>query len=382
VSLNLRRLIVPASFVALACMPGPVAAHKGAATGRVAIIDSPTKAYGFSSSVGTWTSVILDSPLQNRIVATYIGYLRTANKLYAFNSTTNSWYSIPYSGPTKGEDAQGSTAIVWTSTTAYGISTLWTAWRQLTVTAPLGGGSGGNYGLVWTATEAHAYSSSSGQWLTQTLGSPPVGGYASPGLGIVWTEEAVYVFDPVPRTWNSLGIADPSGISVDGLGKVGMAWSETSAEAYSAFLGTWSPLTDLAGLEGGAAGDEVAIIWGGDKAYAFDPHVGSWVQTTVEVPAGAPSGPVVADGAFSIGPNPTRGPLTIHLPPSPRPWQIEIINLEGERIRSFGSAESATGNDLVWDRRTDGGEIVSSGTYWIRAKGGDRVEARRFVVLH
>lgn len=380
-SLRVTRSAVLCVTLASFCLPHAAAGSKGAASGRVAIIDGPTKAFGFSSSVGSWSSVTLDSALQVRIVAAYIGYLRTLNKLYAFNSTTNAWYSTPIAGTALGEDARGATAVAWTNVACYGISTVWVTWRSQAIEYPLGGGSGGNYAMVWTEDAAYAYSSSTGQWSTQLLTSPPVGGYASTGLGLIWTSDAVCVYDPVARSWNHLAIDNPEGVSVDGAGKVGIVWSATLANAYSAFMAAWSSLPGADAFVGGAAGEEVAILWSDDHAFAFDAPTGSWIPVDLEVLAAAP-GSVAPAGGFSLAPNPTSGPLSIRLPSSHEPWKVEIVNLEGARIRSFETLPSPAGDEIVWDERDDQNRPVSSGTYWVRARTGERIEARRFVLLH
>ncbi len=379
VSLRVVRIIALCVLSASVCLPRAVLG-KGAASGRVAIIDGSTKAFGFSSSVGSWSSVTLDSALQSKLVGSYIGYLRTERKFYAFNSTTNAWYSTPIIGRPIGEDAQGATAVAWTDQACFGISTVWVLWRSIQITMPIGGGSGGNYALVWTESAAHAYSSSSGQWSTQALTSLPLGGYASPGLGLVWTSDSVCIYDPVARCWNVLTIEDPEGVSVSGSGKVGIVWSASLANAYSAYLAGWSSLPGTDEFLGGAAGEEVAILWSSDHAFAFDAPTGSWVPIDLEVLAAAP-GSIAPDGAFSLAPNPTTGPLSIRLPAADHPWRIEIVNLEGARIRSLESPPSSAGAEIVWDQRDDQDRPVSSGTYWVRAHAGERVEARRFVLL-
>jgi hypothetical protein len=380
VSLRVKHLAALCVVSASICLPHAASGYKGAATGRVAIIDGPTKAFGFSSSVGTWTSVTLDSAIQERVIGSYIGYLRTERCIYAFNSTTGLWYSVPIVGTPIGEDAKGATAIVWTNQACYGISTVWVLWRSLAITDPLGGASGGNYGLVWTASAAHAYSSSTGQWSSQALTSAPVGGYASSGLGLVWTSDSVCIYDPIARSWSVLAINAADGVSVGGSGKVGIVWSALLANAYSSYLAAWSSLPGSSEFLGGAAGEEVAILWSGDHAFAFDAPTGTWVPVDLGVPAAVP-GSFAPDGIFSLAPNPATGPLSIRLPASDSPWRVEIVNLQGARVRSFESAPSTSGAEIVWDRLDEQARPVSSGTYWVRASAGERIEARRFVLL-
>ncbi len=247
---------------------------------------------------------------------------------------------------------------------------------------PWAGGQGATTRLIWTASAAHAYSSGTGQWTTQPLASYPLGGYASSGLGLVWTNQAVHIYDPVGRSWNTQSISDPEGVSVDGVGKVGIVWSSTAADAYSATLGTWSPVSGSYLFEGGAAGAEVALLWTSDRAFAFDPNDGVWVQVATEVPAGVAPASFEPEGFFSLGPNPATGPLSIHLPAAREPWRIEIVNLQGARVRSVAPAgDGAVPEIVAWDRTDDQSRPLPSGTYWVRAQAGDRVEARRFVTV-
>ncbi len=97
-SLRLRTAAIHCLLAGFAFQASPVSAHKGVATGCVAMIDCPTKVYAFSSTVGSWSSVDLEAPLLARLVGTYIGYLRTERRIYAYNSTTNSWYMTQFAG--------------------------------------------------------------------------------------------------------------------------------------------------------------------------------------------------------------------------------------------------------------------------------------------
>jgi hypothetical protein len=346
------------------------------------LFDGPDRIYGFSSSIGAWSGVTLDSGLRAELAGSYLGYVRTENRIYAFNSTTNGWYSTAIVGTPIGEDVQSTTAVFWSDQACFGISTVWGVWRTHEISNPLGGGSGGNYALVWCSQEALAYSSSTGQWASQPLSGVPLGGYASPGLGMIWTQTAAHIYDPIARLWSVLSLQNPEGIMMDGSGKVGVVWSPTSADAYSGYLGTWSPLAGDEEFQGGVAADEVAVMWTETRAFAFDPHLGNWVELSIGYPAGLPSGSSLPDAAFSIWPNPAQAtPLFIHLPPSEQPWMVDIVDVMGARVRSLESAGGMIDATIEWDQRNEAGYRVAAGTYWVRARAGERVEARRFTVV-
>lgn len=79
-------------------------------------------------------------------------------------------------------------------------------------------------------------------------------------------------------------------------------------------------------------------------------------------------------------PNPARGAVTFLIRPDVTPpARLEIYDLAGRRVRGFGIGSSTP--VIAWDRRSDLGEPVPAGTYFYRLQTGDRLTARRVVLL-
>ncbi|MBK8232001.1 MAG: hypothetical protein IPK72_15810 [Candidatus Eisenbacteria bacterium] len=377
-----RVVLLPA--LALACAAAnPSWAQSGAAGGRVSIIETAGRAYGFSSYSGNWTMTPLDTAALDIAVGTYLGFVRTEGKIHSYNSTNDRWYATALIDPPSqldGHDIEGATSVAWGLRHAYGIATPWSLWK---VTAwqvgehCLGGGSAGNFALVWTNARAHAYSSTTGQWTSQLLGTAPLGGIASGGLGIVWTMHDVFAFDPLASQWNWIDLGDPFGVSAVGSGNTAVVWSDGAASAYSALLNTWVPLEGLLDVFGGDAGGDVALVWGHGWAYAFMAATGTWTPLTFPVPSSTQDpAPSLGDG-FSVGPNPAPGGALAFTLPRGEAWTIGIYAADGGRVHQL---EAATPT-LAWDGRDITGRRVPAGTYWVRAESASRIESRRVVLL-
>ena len=65
----------------------------------------------------------------------------------------------------------------------------------------------------------------------------------------------------------------------------------------------------------------------------------------------------------------------------------KIYDLTGEQIRIIELGHMLVGNyvesskTIYWDRRTEGGEQVSSGTYFYQIEAGDYTDTRKMVIL-
>jgi hypothetical protein len=363
--------------------------YKGLTGGKVAIIDTPAKAYGFSAYSGLWTSVQLDSPALSRAAGYYLGYVRTAGNIYCYNTTNDHWYSGGYVGTARGEDVRGGTIVFWTNLTAYGISTVWTLWRPVTFgfnETPKGGGSAGSCALVWTQANAYAYNAGSGQWIAQQLDESPIAGVTNDGMGFLWTHHTVYAFDSAGGNWLPLSLGDLQGISASGSGKVALVWGGQEARAYSGVLNAWYSYHNATALEGGNSKGEVALIWDSARAYAFNANTGNWLSAllqSADVPRplyqGDPevAGASEAPGGFSVEPNPAPiGRLSLQLPPEGS-WNVQVINVEGEVVRQMNGL---SGFNVLWDGLDDSGNRIAPGTYWVRAESEEGTEARRVVL--
>lgn len=393
----------------------PTAAHaqSGAAGTQVAIVDTPSHAYGYSSYEGTWTATALDAAAEARLAGGAMGYLRTPISLYAFNAANGRWTSSPYAGLPEGESAEGSTVLFWSSETVYAIASLWAAWRSQSLggEAPLGGGSAGTFGLAWTAHHAWAFHSASGQWMHQPLPEGCSGGITLPDLGLVWSASALYTFDPVPGGWVALDLGSPEGISVTAASGIALAWSAHSAVAYSSALDAWIPLEGDAALSGGTAGGGLGLVWSHDRAWAFESGTGLWSETLIEgmpdppppvkdtpmdhdpnagkatapgglTEGGVAGGPAVgATPGFTLYPNPVAAEqVHLALPPGGE-RQIRIFDAAGRAVRTWTAPASARATILTWDRTGEDGTPLAAGVYWARAESRDAVDVRKLVLL-
>jgi len=413
-----RNLSVFAICLALAtgllvARPEVAYAQCGAAGTQVAIVDTPSHAYGYGFYERTWTATPLDAAAEVRLAGGAMGYLRTPLSLYAFNAANGRWTSSPFAGLPAGESAEGSTVVFWSSEAAYAIASLWAIWRSQALGGepPLGGGSAGTFGLVWTAHHAWAFHSASGQWMHQPLPEGCSGGITLPDLGLVWSASALYTFDPVPGGWIALDLGVPEGISVTAASGIALAWSARSAVAYSSALDAWIPLEGDATLNGGAVGGGLGLVWSHDRAWAFESAAGLWIETPIE---GMPDPPppvkdtpmdhdpnagktVAPDGlasdrvadapamgpapGFSVYPNPSaRDEVHLVLPPGAE-WQIRIFDASGRTVRTWSVPASARGTGLIWNRADERGYPLPPGVYWARAESPGAVDVRRIVLI-
>lgn len=383
-----------AAVAGLCLLLGPslARAQAGAAGEQVAIVDTPTHAYGYSANTGTWTSTTLEAPAAVRLAGGALGYLRSGLRIHAFNATNAHWYGSNYSGYAMGESAEGSTLIFWSSEAAYAIASLWTIWRSQPFTGelPIGGGSAGTFGLVWTSHDAYAFHSASGQWMRQALDDDCRGGITLPNLGLVWTPSTIYTFDPSPGGWVALDLGEPDGISVAAASGIALAWSAHGAVAYTNTLDMWIPLEGGASIAGGAVDGGIGIVWSPQHAWAFDAASGLWTTTPLEGMPGSPPPPkeIPADldpgsggAAFRVRPNPARGEhLQLQLPPGLE-REVRIFDAAGRVVRSWPAIGSAGATILSWDRTDDAGRRLAAGVYWARAESPDAVEVRRVVLI-
>ncbi len=77
---------------------------------------------------------------------------------------------------------------------------------------------------------------------------------------------------------------------------------------------------------------------------------------------------------FSIYPNPTQGTLTVSDLPSSVPYQLEIYNSDGIRVRS--AAQNGSISTYTFDLRD-----VGSGLYFIRIQTGNQWHTAKFLVI-
>ncbi len=92
---------------------------------------------------------------------------------------------------------------------------------------------------------------------------------------------------------------------------------------------------------------------------------------------------LLATGIESVYPNPFNPSTTIAFRVvEPSDVRLEIFSLDGRRVRLLGSGPRAAGEyRLTWDGRDDDGRALGSAVYLCRLRAGERVDARRVILL-
>jgi hypothetical protein len=91
-----------------------------------------------------------------------------------------------------------------------------------------------------------------------------------------------------------------------------------------------------------------------------------------------------ADVFLTSHPNPFRSETVIayRMPAGNRTTTLEIHDARGALVRTWVAASDAAGRgSLVWDGRTDGGERVAAGVYWLRLRDGASTAVAKSILL-
>ena len=86
---------------------------------------------------------------------------------------------------------------------------------------------------------------------------------------------------------------------------------------------------------------------------------------------------------LSVWPNPSSGSTEVRFGlPGAAVAGVEILGVDGRRVRSLGEKELSAGRGSVrWDGRDDRGQRVSSGIYFVRLSVGGRIAAQRLTII-
>ncbi len=82
--------------------------------------------------------------------------------------------------------------------------------------------------------------------------------------------------------------------------------------------------------------------------------------------------------------NPSRGErLRINVDvPAPARFAVSVVGMSGEVVRQIESGSFASGQVVrEWDGRTETGETVPSGIYFVRVQNGSTLQIRKVIVL-
>ncbi len=149
-------------------------------------------------------------------------------------------------------------------------------------------------------------------------------------------------------------------------------WLAVSPLSGSVAAGATETLTlafDAAGLPVGVY-DAVLLV---THSAAGSPAVVP-VELTVRAVADAGDAPLVLR-LHGNHPNPFNPATTIAFTlPSAGPARLEVLDLQGRRVRTLTTGELTAGpHEVAWDGRDDGGRAVPSGGYLLRLTGGGQV---------
>ncbi|MCB9288618.1 MAG: T9SS type A sorting domain-containing protein [Lewinellaceae bacterium] len=98
-----------------------------------------------------------------------------------------------------------------------------------------------------------------------------------------------------------------------------------------------------------------------------------------------PGNTTVSSAALSleIHPNPfsTRADIRFYLPQA-GPVQLEVFNLQGQRVHSLLSGQLDKGiSEFSWDGTAENGQRLNSGIYLIRLSSADEVVVKRVSLM-
>lgn len=144
-------------------------------------------------------------------------------------------------------------------------------------------------------------------------------------------------------------------------------WSPGSEDVLNEGGGSYLVTYELSRTNTRSSGLKAVFLRGSTGAIA--------ISDTVQVSLAA----ATADVEFRVNRNrmdPLRNEITlIEAPEVNDTIEVEIYNLAGARIRTL----EGTGQ-VVWDGRTEEGQVAATGTYALRMKTGTREDVRRIVV--
>ncbi len=160
-----------------------------------------------------------------------------------------------------------------------------------------------------------------------------------------------------------------------GFREIGATGGFTSQDAHPAHLG----------LPGQATVD-IRIQWPGSDGTHFvqdarDVPVGQRLTITEERPSTDVADRVNRSGAAGrvrITPQPMGGAASIEFASAAsRPEALEICSLTGQIVRTLTPGSQT---NVTWDGRSDAGEPVPAGIYWVRDRGGADLRGRILLV--
>ena len=145
------------------------------------------------------------------------------------------------------------------------------------------------------------------------------------------------------------------------------------------------PITET--IEGPSSGETVRFVIGGIETE--ETFVWNSEHRTIELSAltskGGSDDPILPDqyGLYQNYPNPFNPTTTISFSiPSASQVTLEVYNVLGEKVATIYEGMAGAGvTAVVWDGRSDNGELVASGIYFSRMKSGQFEETCKMVLM-
>jgi len=131
--------------------------------------------------------------------------------------------------------------------------------------------------------------------------------------------------------------------------------------------------TLIAGLHTGGFSVAASILPGGVKFFR--------IEAALDLGGAVPLLPEAFDLSQNI-PNPFNASTGFDLSlPFAADFAIEIVNIAGQRLRSYTGHLGPGIHTFHWDGRTDQGKAVASGVYFYRARAGGSSETRKMLLI-
>jgi hypothetical protein len=157
-------------------------------------------------------------------------------------------------------------------------------------------------------------------------------------------------------------------------GTVAPGWSLESPHALPLSGSWWT--ADVLG-----DGRGTLYVVGSRQDYPACEHI-AWQLGTRDSGVASVSPPAAARIALTAGPNPSPGTVEISFAlPRGGDATVEVFEIGGRRVRAWRSAMSAGAHRLAWDGRSDEGEAVAPGLYFVLVGMGDDTVSRRVAIV-
>ncbi len=320
-----------------------------------------------------WNSPIAQDPGNSEV--RYFGTQRL------WRSTSNTtWVAV--SGDLTGGVHLGNQGQVNGTLTSIGVSpidgnVLWTGSDDGLVQVSTNGGA------IWTNVSAGL----PGRWVTSVEPSPFSPGWAYVTVsGFRWAETLprVYRTRDYGVTWTPIASNLPDAPANDVVADpetAGRLFVATDLGVHQSFDDGDSWTLPGTGMPSVVVTD--MVLQTSTRTLVAGTYGRSIYSISVPVTAAVPGPtPAIAGRLLPPAPNPTRGGAWLSWElAAPAPVSLDIVSVNGRRVRSLTAASASAAGRTWWDARDQHGQRVPAGVYYIRAHAGERPLASGRVVV-